>query len=39
MSRKERDITIKVINKKINTDRLIRFFANKYSEKNIKQKS
>ena len=36
--RKERDITIKVIeNKKINTDRLVEFFARKYSEKDIKK--
>lgn len=36
--RKERDITIKVIeNKKININRLSEFFARKYSEKNIKK--
>ena len=36
--RKERNITIKVINNKIiNTNRLIEFFAKKYSEKNIKK--
>lgn len=38
--RKEREITIKVIeNKKINIERLARFFADKYNEKNTKQKS
>lgn len=38
--RKERNITIKVIeNKRINNNRLIEFFARKYSEKYIKQKS
>ena len=38
--RKEREITINVIeSKKINIDRLARFFADKYNEKNIKQKS
>ena len=38
--RKEREITIKVIeNKKINTNRLVEYFARKYSEKDIKQKS
>ena len=38
--RKEREITIKVIeNKKINFDILIRFFADKYNEKNTKWKS
>jgi len=36
--RKEREITIKVIeSKQINTNRLVEFFARKYSEKNIKQ--
>lgn len=36
--RKEREITIKVIeNKKINTNRLVEFFARKYSEKDIKK--
>ena len=34
--RKEREITIKVIeNKRINTNRLVEFFARKYGEKNI----
>lgn len=38
--RKERDITVKVIeNKKININRLVEFFARKYSEKDIKKKS
>lgn len=37
--RKEREITIKVIeNKKINTNRLVEFFARKYSEKDIENK-
>ena len=36
--RKERSITIKVIeNKKINTNRLVKFFARKYSEKITKE--
>jgi hypothetical protein len=36
--KKEREITVKVINnKKINTNRLAEFFARKYSEKNIKK--
>ena len=36
--RKERNITIKIIeNKRINTNRLIEFFARKYNEKNIKK--
>ncbi len=36
--RKEREIIIKVIeNKKINTNRLVEFFARKYSEKDIKK--
>ena len=36
--RKERKITIKVIeNKKIHINRLVEFFARKYSEKNIKK--
>ena len=36
--RKEREIIIKVIeNKKINTNRLVEFFAKKYSEKDIKK--
>ncbi len=42
MEKKEREIIIKVIeNKKINTNRLIEFFARKYSEKinNHNQKS
>lgn len=40
MVRKERDIIVKVIeNKKTNTNRLAKFFANKYNEKSIKQKS
>ena len=35
MTRKKRDITINVINNnKINTNRLIEFFAKKYAEKN-----
>lgn len=39
-TRKERDIIIKVIkNKEINTNRLIEFFARKYSEKDINKKS
>ena len=39
-TRKERDIIIKVIeNKGINTNRLIEFFARKYSEKDINKKS
>jgi hypothetical protein len=38
--RKEREITINVIeNKKINIDRLAKFFANKYNENNINKKS
>ena len=37
MVRKEREITIKVIeNNKINMNKLIEFFARKYSEKHIK---
>lgn len=40
MPRKDRDITIKVIeNKKINTNRLANYFARKYSEKIAKEKS
>lgn len=40
MSKKERSITVKVINdKKINISRLARFFADKYNKKNINQKS
>lgn len=40
MTRKERGITVKVIeNKRININRLAKFFADKYNEKNIKQKS
>lgn len=40
MVRKDRDITINVIeNKRINTNRLIEFFARKYSEKITKEKS
>lgn len=40
MVRKDRNITINVIeNKKINTNRLIEFFARKYSEKIAKEKS
>lgn len=36
--RKERQITIKVMeNKKINTNRLVEYFARKYIEKNIKK--
>lgn len=36
--RKERNITIKVIeNKKININRLVEFFARKYSERNMKE--
>jgi len=39
MARKEREITIKIIeSKKINTSRLAKFFADKYNEKNTKQK-
>jgi hypothetical protein len=38
--KKKRDITIKVIeNKKINYSRLADFFAQKYNEKIIKEKS
>ena len=38
--KKEREITIKVIeNKKINTNRLVEFFARKYSESITKEKS
>jgi hypothetical protein len=38
MTRKQREITIKVIeNKKININRLVEFFARKYSEKDIKK--
>lgn len=38
--RKEREITIKVIeNKRININRLAKFFANKHNEKYIKEKS
>ena len=38
MARKDRDITIKVIeNKKINTNRLAEFFARKYNERNMKE--
>ena len=38
--RRERDITIKVIeNKKININRLAKFFADKYYEKYTKEKS
>lgn len=40
MTRKERGITIKIIeNKRINVVRLAKFFADKYNEKNIKEKS
>lgn len=40
MTRKERNIIVKVIEeKKININRLARFFADKYNEKSIKQKS
>lgn len=36
--RKEREITINVIdNKKINTNRLVEYFARKYSEKYIEK--
>lgn len=38
MARKEREITIKVIeDKKTNANRLVEFFARKYSEKDIKK--
>lgn len=37
---KEREVTIKVIeSKKVSINRLARFFADKYNEKNIKRKS
>lgn len=40
MGKKERSITVKVINdNKISIGRLARFFADKYNEKNINQKS
>lgn len=40
MTRKEREITINVIeNKKININKLAEFFARKYSEKITKEKS
>ena len=40
MARKERNITIKVIeNKKINTNRLANFFARKYNEKYIEKQN
>ena len=36
MARKEREIIVKVIeNKKVNYNRLVEFFARKYSEKDI----
>ncbi len=38
--RKEREITIKVIeNKKLNKNRLIEFFARKYSEKIVEKQN
>lgn len=38
--KKEREIIIKIIeNKRMNIGRLARFFADKYNEKNIKEKS
>lgn len=38
--RKERKIIVKVIeNKRININRLAKFFTDKYNEKNIKSKS
>ena len=38
--KKEREIIIKIIeNKRMNISRLARFFADKYNEKNIKEKS